>query len=1222
MHNRLFLLPASFQTLFTESHAGHPDLPTQGGLRMKEMTRPTPGSATGMGKRGFAATLLLLMLFGAQSAFAQPSHIISANRMIHSPESCAGGQDSGSEGIGTGIRNSCSRDTRTLFSFDLSIVDPDSVITSAKLRLYCSYQSEYRTNQVYVSRLTSPWDPYDATYLTNDGSTYWSPGGDLTNQDEAVITIPQKGTGQSQPYEEWFEWNITDIAQGWFAGTFDNVGVVLWQKVDPYPDGWNQELIFTTLNNLDSSIRPQLILEGARFIVPSMEWVRAATEGPPEISERGLVYDVFRNACLLPRSGGTGENWAWDGSSWTLLPIVGPMNHGFYGLAFDQNRGIAVLFGGQGDPNILHGDTWEYDGSSWTQVATTGPSPRNALSMAFDSNRGKTVLFGGDSGIAGLCGDTWEWNGVGWQQVAITGPSARSGTALAYDSRRRKTVLFGGWDGSVRGDTWEWDGTTWTQVMVSGPPDRQAHTMAYDAARDVVLLFGGENTTMVLGDTWEYNGSEWYQILTSAAPAARRRHVTTYDSARDAIVLLGGTDLSSALPPETWEYRRKISLSAWNYDHDLLDRLARIDSGNGIRIAYTYDSAGNRLEKEVTSQLLLSPGAMNPLSGGMDNNAVAKSVLQVALDVSSVENLTLERIEFAGSGSGHETENIASVKLWLDVNGDGLVDGGDTQIGSAATFSSDNGVVVFSSLSQVLPSGQRSNLLLTYDLNGSALQNETFSASMVQDNKIFAMDEDALQSIYALGAPVAGATLTISTDTTPPVFSGIEAATGLDQSAYLEWQPATDASTPITYHIWQGTESFEGTVTGQPAYTTQDLNYTVSGLVNGQPYYFVVRAADSAGNTDTNTVEGYAVPQAALFVLTATAGPNGSVHPEPNQFVYETGNLVYVIPEGITGYHFVSWTGDAPSGHETDDPLVLTMDANKTVEASFERSKGTVRVQVTPSDASWGFLDGDGALHEGMGNADIVDIPTGTISLTWQPLVGYAAPPSPDPSNLPRNGAVTFSGIYGPEVVFTVLPEDQRRYIGDAAEFLVSTTGGLGALEYQWWFDDGQKAIPLVDGNAPVLLLTDLVLGDSGSYWCVITDEVPATYSCKAALLDVSDHLQITQEPEGGDKTARESHTFVVTTRGGIGTLSYLWQKDETSIEGANDASYTIPSLMVADTGSYTVMVMDECGDIVQSNPAVLNVDEGLPLLGIAAVAAFLILLGVAGVITVRYKWE
>ena len=101
---------------------------------------------------------------------------------------------------------------------------------------------------------------------------------------------------------------------------------------------------------------------------------------------------------------------------------------------------------------------------------------------------------------------------------------------------------------------------------------------------------------------------------------------------------------------------------------------------------------------------------------------------------------------------------------------------------------------------------------------------------------------------------------TTAADTTAPMFAGASSATPASPSSItLAWTAATDNSTPqaqIVYLVYQATtpggESF-----ATPTYTTAPgaTSFAVTGLAASTAYYFVVRAEDTSGNIDGNTVQ-------------------------------------------------------------------------------------------------------------------------------------------------------------------------------------------------------------------------------------------------------------------------------------------------------------------------------------------------------------------------------
>ncbi|MBN1867104.1 glycoside hydrolase family 88 protein [Candidatus Sumerlaeota bacterium] len=62
---------------------------------------------------------------------------------------------------------------------------------------------------------------------------------------------------------------------------------------------------------------------------------------------------------------------------------------------------------------------------------------------------------------------------------------------------------------------------------------------------------------------------------------------------------------------------------------------------------------------------------------------------------------------------------------------------------------------------------------------------------------------------------------------------------------------------------------------------------------------------------------------------------NGSVVKSPDLESYVAGSAVTLTATPAPDYRFTCWTGDAPSGHESDNPLLLTMDGDKTLTAVF-----------------------------------------------------------------------------------------------------------------------------------------------------------------------------------------------------------------------------------------------------------------------------------------------
>ena len=237
---------------------------------------------------------------------------------------------------------------------------------------------------------------------------------------------------------------------------------------------------------------------------------------PPPREREALAYDRDRGVTVM-FGGGTAaslnpaDTWEWDGTDWTQrVPALAPLPRTFAAMVYDAKHKTTVLFGGatfNGMASSVLGDTWTWDGTTWVdRTPATSPPVREATALAYDEARGVIVMFGGSSQTNNAFADTWEWDGAAWtERTPAHSPPGRAFHAMAYDPARRTVILFGGFAGGAVGDTWEWDGTTWTQLATTGTPEaRQVHAMTTDDTHRRVLLFGGGGNAGDLNDTWSF----------------------------------------------------------------------------------------------------------------------------------------------------------------------------------------------------------------------------------------------------------------------------------------------------------------------------------------------------------------------------------------------------------------------------------------------------------------------------------------------------------------------------------------------------------------------------------------------------------------------------------------------------------------------------------------------------------------------------------------------
>ncbi|AUC13900.1 hypothetical protein BTO06_01460 [Tenacibaculum sp. SZ-18] len=159
-------------------------------------------------------------------------------------------------------------------------------------------------------------------------------------------------------------------------------------------------------------------------------------------------------------------------------------------------------------------------------------------------------------------------------------------------------------------------------------------------------------------------------------------------------------------------------------------------------------------------------------------------------------------------------------------------------------------------------------------------------------------------------------------------------------------------------------------LTGSPALDSGD-NTKVPGALTKD-----LGGQDRIQNTtvDLGAYEG--VNQTLTFALTINT-TNGSVstNPNPTNGTYDDGTSVTLTATPDAGYEFVEWSGDA-SG--TTNPLIITMDADKTITATFAPIQRTLTVNATNGAVTTDPNPTNGTYDDGT-----------SVTLTATPDAGY-----------------------------------------------------------------------------------------------------------------------------------------------------------------------------------------------------------------------------------------
>ncbi len=163
---------------------------------------------------------------------------------------------------------------------------------------------------------------------------------------------------------------------------------------------------------------------------------------------------------------------------------------------------------------------------------------------------------------------------------------------------------------------------------------------------------------------------------------------------------------------------------------------------------------------------------------------------------------------------------------------------------------------------------------------------------------------------------------------------------------------------------------------------------------------------------------------------------------------------------------------------------------------------------------------------------------------------------------------------------------------GQSATFS-ATSFGSAPVSYQWKKD----GTAIAGATSATLAIASVAVADAGSYTVAVSNSA-ASVTSTAAVLTVNTAPTITTQPVSATVLAGQSATFSVVATGSPAP-TYQWKKNGTAISGATAASYTVTGAQLADTGVYTVTLVNSVG-AVTSNAAVLAIPSTM---GATAVA-------------------
>lgn len=213
------------------------------------------------------------------------------------------------------------------------------------------------------------------------------------------------------------------------------------------------------------------------------------------------------------------------------------------------------------------------------------------------------------------------------------------------------------------------------------------------------------------------------------------------------------------------------------------------------------------------------------------------------------------------------------------------------------------------------------------------------------------------------------------------------------------------------------------------------------------------------------------------------------------------------------------------------------------------------------------------------------------------------------------------------EYAITGQPQDDGCYVGGGATFSVNTTGAKGGETYQWYFDSGAKdGVAIPGGTQPTLVIDPATPGDAGLYYVEATDDKGTgdtgddeMLTSMPAQLLVAEHMGFTVHPISQQVAIGGTASFSVQVSGGLGTLSYGWEKNGAPLPDATDAALVIMPVEQDDEGQYVCNVSDD-EETVASNPGALTIAAGTPAAGVLCLSLLAGACALAGAFAIRRK--
>jgi pectin methylesterase-like acyl-CoA thioesterase len=403
-----------------------------------------------------------------------------------------------------------------------------------------------------------------------------------------------------------------------------------------------------------------------------------------------------------------------------------------------------------------------------------------------------------------------------------------------------------------------------------------------------------------------------------------------------------------------------------------------------------------------------------------------------------------------------------------------------------------------------------------------------------------------------------------------------------DDAGYFTWLNGRNTGSLIEQRrrIGDGTSpsllnptgsAFNNMSTGQSSPTPGSLN---DGSIYSLTLHLMSRGgAISFGNTSSNTTGGGIVLSGPGIQAITFSNPDTPA----SAFVFNEIGFMFLNTTGAA--QTLTITGVTSSSNSLvpiNPPAIVTPPAALSLNPGQAGALAVVATGTPPLAYQW---KKDGANVAG-GTGATLAFPsaaaadagsyTVTIANTYGNVTSSAA-------------ALTVTTAPIPATI-TNQPAGQTVNIGDSASFSVAAYGSA-PVAYQWRKDGAAIA----GATGTTYSIAKVAAGDAGSYTVVVTAGGGATTATSsAATLAVNTAPAITTQPQNITAKAGDNVSLSVVATGSPAP-SYQWSRNGSAIAGATSATLALNNLTLANTGVYTVALLNDVG-AVTSAPAVVAI--------------------------------